>query len=144
MTKHEPLTLDAIKASPKMTEGRVFRASDFLTKQEQQELHESNARGKKIRRPYTNIDALEAEILARFGWTAYKAWQNMEISNGQMLKWLAAERAREHGRLLPLEIVITASVAGANHGHKGKAPKSLKQAIKFVKEEARRAGGDQI
>lgn len=140
---HGTLTLDAVKASAK-NQGRVFRASDFLTKEEQQELRESNARGKKIRKPYGAIDALEAEIIARFGWTTYKAWANFEIDNAQMLKWLAAERARDRAKILPLEVIITASVAGANHSHKGKAPKSLKNAIKVVKEEARRAQGDQI
>lgn len=143
MTTHETLTLDTVKAKAK-GQGRVFRASDFLTADEKKELRASNARGKRIRKPYNAIDAMEAEILARFGWQAFEAWQQMKISNNQMLRYLAAERARERGHLLPLEIIITASVAGANHGHKGKAPKSLKQAIKLCKEEARRAGGDQI
>ena len=139
---HE-LTLDIIKASAK-SQDKVFRASDFLTSKEREELRESNARGKKTRKPYNAVDAIEAEIIARFGWATYKAWAGFEIDNAQMLKWLAAERARERAHLLPLEVVITASVAGANHPHKGHAPKTLKQAIKLVKEEARRAQGDQL
>ncbi len=143
MTARANLTLDTIKNSAN-SQAKIFRASDFLTKKELDELHESNARGKRIRKPYSSIDAIEAEILARFGWEAYKAWADFEISNAQMIKWLAAERARDRAHLLPLEVVITASVAGANHPHRGKAPKSLKQAIKVVKEEARRAQGDQV
>ena len=74
MKMHETLTLDNIKQRPSLTEGREFRASDFLTEDEQQELREVNARGRNIRRPFDEVDSFAAEIMARFGWDAYQAW----------------------------------------------------------------------
>lgn len=141
--KHEHLTLNDIKQSPKMRE-QVFRVSDFLTEDEQQELREVNARGRNIKRPYDDVDAFAAELLARFGWDAYQAWLDGSFNGEKAMRFVAAERARQKRELLPLEFIIISSVAGANHPSKHRsAPKSLKQAIKIVKQETKLAKGAQ-
>lgn len=142
--KHEDgLTLNQVKKSAKLTD-KTFRASDYLSEQELDEVHASNARGKKIQRPYDEIDAFSAEILARFGFDAYNAWLSGEIPQTKMLKFIAAERARDKQTIVNLEALILASVSGANHGDKnGKAPKSLKHATKILKQEVKQAQGGQ-
>jgi len=117
----------------------TFRASDFLTDDQQEALHEANAKGAKTAKPYDEIDAISAEILARFGWQAWQAWQTGEISTHQMLRYVAAERARETRKALPLEAITMLSMAGANHGNKnGKPPKSLAEAHKLLKQEIKK------
>lgn len=139
----EKLTLNEIKRSPKMTE-RHYRPSDFLTKNEIDDLHESNARGGKIRKPYDEVDAFEAEILARFGWETFQAYQTSEISLEQLARYLAAERAREVAEKYNLECIIVGAVAGANRPRKhGGTPAGLKRAIDIVKTEYKRAKGGQ-
>lgn len=140
--KHE-LTLEKVKQSPKIGEEHV-RASDFLTKDEIDELHKVNARGRKIVRPYDEVDAFSAEVLARFGWHAYKAWKDGEISTDKMFRFIASERARTTAENLPVQMTIVGAMAGANHPTKSKsAPKSLKNAIKFIKEQQKLAKGAQ-
>ena len=143
MRTDEKPTLDSIKRSPKMAE-QHFRPSDFLTSDEMDELHEANANRGHINKPFDEIDAFEAEILARFGWEAFQAYQNGEIQLRQMLKYVAAERARDASERYNLECVIVSANAGANNPNKhGKAPKSLKKAIDIVKDEYKRAKGAQ-
>ena len=122
---------------------REFRASDFLTDEQMEEVHRSNARGKK-KAGFDDIDAYVAEILARFGYQAYLAWKCGDISAENMAKFIQAERAREVRYRLGLENIIVASVAGANNPTKGgHAPKSLKTAIKMLKREENIAKGVQ-
>ena len=136
-------TLKSIKNSPKMAE-RNYRPSDFLTDDEVEQLHESNARGGKILKPYDEVDAFEAEILARFGWEAFQAYQTGEISVEQLARYIAAERARATAERYNLECIIINSVAGANRPKKhGGTPKGLKNAIDIVKSEYKRAKGAQ-
>lgn len=143
MMADEKTTLKSIKNSPKMAE-QHFRPSDFLSQSEIEELHEANATRGKIQRPYDDIDAFEAEILARFGWQAYQAYQDGEMDIGQLARYIAAERARDAQKRYDLECVIVSSVAGANHPTKHRsAPKSLKNAIDIVKTEYKRAKGKQ-
>lgn len=142
MTKHETLTLNDIRERPAIKQDRVFRASDFLTKDEVKELAEVNAQGKKITRPYDEVDAFAAELLARFGWEAYQAWLNGDFNPEKAMRFVAAERARQKYELLPLETIIVSAVAGANHPTKHKStPKGLKQAIKIIKTETKQAKG---
>lgn len=137
------LTLEQVKKSAKLTD-KTFRASDYLTEQELDEMHASNLRGKKIQRPYDEIDAFSAEILARFGFDAYQAWLSGKIDQSKMLRFIAAERARDKQTIVNLEALILASVSGANHGDRnGKAPKSLKHASKILKQEVKQAQGGQ-
>ena len=88
------------------------------------------------------IDAYIAEIIARFGYDTYVAWKNGEISEEYMIRYIEAERVRESRRDLKIESLIVASVAGANHPDKnGHLPKSLKNAIKIIKNEEKNSKG---
>lgn len=119
---------------------RNFRASDFLTEEEQKEVRKNNAKGKK--ELFNVIDAYAAEILARFGYDAYMAWKAGDISNDKMQRFILAERARDAQFLFPLENIIIASMAGANNPTRGgHTPKSLQMAIKILKQEQERANG---
>lgn len=132
------LTLNKVKNNAKV---RNFRASDFLTDEEIDEVHTSNINGKKADK-FDRIDAYIAEIIARFGYDTYVAWKFGEIGELQMAKYVEAERAREARNRLNIENVIVASVMGANHPTKGNhMPKSLKTAIKMLKNEEKLAKG---
>ena len=117
----------------------LVRLSDFLSDQEKQELAESNARGKEQEKPYDNCDAYEAEMIARFGFDAYKAWLNGDIDEHLMARMIAAERDREKQLLAPILAMIYSANAGANNpaDKNGHAPKSLRIAQdllnKFIK-----------
>lgn len=139
----ERITLKEARKSPKLRE-RHFRPSDFLTTQQMDELHESNARGKQIQRPYDDVDAFAAEILARFGWEAYQAWQKGQFGMEKALRFVAAERAREAARSLSIEQVIYTATLGANNPTKsGKLPRSAKKTAEILKEHMKFAKGVQ-
>lgn len=143
MMAAEKTTLKSLKNSPKLAE-QHFRPSDFLTKQQQYELREANARGRTIVRPYDEIDAFAAEILARFGWETYRAWQMGEFSQEKALRFIAAERARDASRSFDIEQVIYAATLGANNPTKaGKLPKSAKKTAEILNEHLKRAKGAQ-
>lgn len=126
------LTLENVKKQAKV---KVARASDFLTKEEMDEVKISNLRGKAGAR-YTKVDAYIAEMIARFGYHTYMAWKKNDISDEQMAKYMEAERIRELKSRISLESIIVASVAGANHPSKsGQSPRSLKKAIDVIKKE---------
>lgn len=132
------LTLNKVKQNAKV---RNFRASDFLTEKELDEVHESNLKGKKTT-GFDVIDAYIAEIIARFGYDTYVAWKFGEIGEKQMAKYIEAERARDVQNRLMIENIIVASMAGANNPTKsGHMPKSLKAAIKMIKSEEKLAKG---
>lgn len=132
------LTLNKVKQNAKV---RNFRASDFLTEKELDEVHESNLKGKKTK-GFDVIDAYIAEIIARFGYDTYVAWKFGEIGEEQMTKYIKAERARDVQNRLMIENIIVASMAGANNPTKGgHMPKSLKAAIKMIKSEEKLAKG---
>ena len=132
------LTLNKVKQNAKV---RNFRASDFLTEKELDEVHESNLKGKKTK-GFDVIDAYIAEIIARFGYDTYVAWKFGEIGEEQMAKYIKAERARDVQNRLMIENIIVASMAGANNPTKsGHMPKSLKTAIKMLKNEEKLAKG---
>ena len=133
------LTLNKVKETAKV---KTFRASDFLTNEEVEEVRKSNLKGKK-RTSFNTIDAYIAEIIARFGYDTYIAWKKGEISESTMVKFIEAERAREAQYRLMIENIIVASNAGANNPTKGgHIPKSLKNAIKMLKQEQKIAGGN--
>lgn len=138
------MTLKEIRKTLKEKESQKvhnFRASDFLTQQQIDEVHKSNAKGKK--RKFDLIDAYIAEILARFGYDTYIAWKTGAISEENMLHYIEAERAREVQNTLALETIIIGAVAGSNHPTKhGNTPKSLKMAIDVLKREQNKAKGE--
>lgn len=126
------LTLKNVQKTAE-TKQRVARASDFLTQEEIEEVHQSNAKG-KAKTGFDIIDAYVAEILARFGYDAYVAWKFGEIDDAMMSKFIQAERAREAKNRLKIESVIVSAVAGSNNPTKHETmPKSLKNAYKMLK-----------
>lgn len=132
------LTLNEIKKTARV---KSFRASDFLTDEQIEEVHESNIKGKK-NTSFDVIDAYIAEIIARFGYDTFVAWKFGEIGEEQMAKYIKAERARDVQNRLMIENIIVASMAGANNPTKGgHMPKSLKAAIKMLKNEEKLAKG---
>lgn len=136
--------MNEIKQRPVVKQDRVHRASDFLTNEELKELREVNAQGKTVRKPYDEVDAYCAELLARFGWEAYQAWLHGDFDPEKAMRFIAAERARQKRDILPFETIVVSSVAGANHPNKHKtAPKGLKQAIRLIKLETKQAKGIQ-
>ena len=143
MEHEKKLTLSELTKSRKVTD-RVFRASDYLSEKELEEIHKSNAKGKKIVRPFDDVDAFGAEILARFGWDSYQAWLCGEFDMDKALRFVAAERARDKQTIVHLEALILSAMAGANnpdsHGH---MPKSLRQANDIFKKEIKQAQGEQ-
>lgn len=141
MTASE-LTLNNLKESVR-NNTRVVRVSDFLSKDKKVELklaQEANTARKK--RGFDDIDAYSGEILGRFGYDAWMAWQSGQIKAENMLRMVLAERARVKRELLGIESLILAVGAGANHPTKhGKAPKSLRNAVKILKSEQNQARG---
>lgn len=132
------LTLNKVKETARV---KTSRASDFLTKEEQEEVQKSNLKGRKAKK-FNYIDSYIAEILGRFGYDTYVAWKFGEITEENMAKYISAERAREAQNRLRLENIIVASVSGANQPTKGgHIPKSLKTAIKMLKSEEKLAKG---
>ena len=132
------LTLKNVQETARVKTSRV---SDFLTEEQIDEVHKSNIKGKK-KASFNEVDAYIAEIIARFGYDAFVAWKFGEIDESHMMKYIEAERAREARNRLTLENIIVASIAGANQPTKGgHAPKSLKMAIKMLKNEEQIAKG---
>lgn len=130
-------------AKTKLAEKELhFRAADFLSDEEQQKLHEINEERRKPARPYDDIDAFAAEILARFGWHTYTAWQSGEIDSEKIARYIAAERARDAAKILPLEAMTLLATMGANNTIKGKAPESLRRAQSLLKEQIKKAKGE--
>ena len=141
MTAPEMTLKEVQKALQEKQKAKTFRASDFLTQEQVEEVHKSNIKGKK--RSYNVIDAYIAEIIARFGYDTYVAWKNGDIDEQTMIRYVEAERAREISKNLALETIIIASIAGSNHPTKnGHPPKSLKTAINVLKKEQEKAKGD--
>lgn len=127
MTTDEQPTLATIRKEALPEAENLVRLSDFLSDQEKEELQASNLRGKAEQKPYDDVDAFEAEMLARFGFQAYKAWLNGEFDEAQMARMIAAERDREKQLLAPILAMVLTANAGANNGDKnGHAPKSLR------------------
>lgn len=136
------LTLKSVTKSAKEADVTV-RVSDFLSNEQKIQMklaREERALSKN--RKFDDVDAISAEILARFGWDAWNSWQNGQIPISKMNRMLLAERARQKREIYGLESIILASIAGANNPTKGgHAPKSLKNAIKILKNEHKQAKG---
>lgn len=140
--KKPEITLSKVRKSPKLG-GKVFQASDFLTDDEQLALQLNNATGRKKKRIYDEVDAYVAEIIARFGYDAYKAWNAGELDENKMVKMIAAERARDKAQLLEVEGIIIAMVGACVQKQKGKpAPKGPKVAINIFKRVSKMARGE--
>lgn len=135
------LTLKEVQEKARAGRTRVSRVSDFLTNDEKDERIRDRVKsaGKRTKRIYDETDAFIAEMIARFGYSFYKDWKAGAVSTDDALRFTCAERAREKRLLAPLEAIIISSVAGANQPTKGhQTPKSLKNAIKILKQEQQR------
>lgn len=132
-TTHE-ITLASVRENDLPNAGQYFRASDFLSETEKEQLHAANAKGKEPEKPYDRVDAYEAELLARFGWQAYKAWLDGELDEALAARMMAAERDRERQTLEPILAMIYAANAGANNpaDKNGHAPKTLRIAHEIL------------
>lgn len=141
MNSRPQLTLEEIRKSPKI--GDRFGVSDFLSKEEMDELAKAQAKAKPRRRLFDDIDAYTAEIIACFGYEVYQMWNRGDISQNQMAKWLAAERARERGQWLPIESIVINMVGSCIKRAKGEpTPKGPKAAQKVVKSDIKTAKGE--
>lgn len=139
MRKDERLTLNGIKNSPKFE--RVVRLSDLVTKEEKAKLKPTKP---KKKRPYDDIDAFVAEVVARFGYGVYQKWNHGEIDTLTLQKWVLAERARDRSQFIPLEGVIAHMVGACiRRTKKEKAPKGPKEAQKIINLEIKAARGEQ-
>lgn len=136
------LTLNNVKKSEKIVQN-VVRVSDFLSKEKKIELRlAQEARSMRKHRGFDDIDAYSAEILGRFGYDTWVAWQSGQIKGVKMAKMVLAERARQKRELIGFESLVLSAIAGANNPTKGgHAPKSLKNAIKILKSEQKLAKG---
>lgn len=136
------LTLQNVKKSAQQAVN-VVRVSDFLSDEKKQELREAQeVRYIKKRRMFDDVDAYSAEIMARFGYDAWEAWNARLIKPEKMLRFVLAERARDKQKLLGFESLILSGLAGANNPTKsGHMPKSFKNAIRILKQEQSQAKG---
>lgn len=86
-------------------------------------------------RKFDDFDALSAEIAARFGWDVYERWNNEEIDDEKMARFIRAERAREYEKISQLEAVVVAAVSACVRvPKKGRKPKGLDTAMKIIRE----------
>lgn len=133
-----PQTLQDIKKSPKLNK-RNFGVSDFLTTEQVEELHTAAAKSHKKRQLFDAVDALVAEIIARFGYDMYLRWQAGEIDHEWLTKILNAERARDKQKLLSLEGIVFSMVSASMAKNPKKAVRHaqdiLKQDIKVARGE---------
>lgn len=142
MNSKPGLTLADIRKSPKM--GRVSRASDFISKDEMRQLRVANMVGKRSsKRKFDAIDAYCAEIIARFGYDAYKAWNSGELDEKLVARMIEAERARERAGWIPIETIVINMVGSCIRRQKGEPqPKGPKAVQKIMKIEVKAARGE--
>lgn len=139
--KAPELSLKNIKKFSKMNE-RTARVSDFVSKEQLEQLHRVNAIGKQERAKFDDIDAYEAEIIARLGYDVYKDWEAGIIANKRVSRWLLAERARQSQETMAIKAILANGFAGcANHDKNGKPPKTSKNIQKIMKNEVKQMKG---
>lgn len=134
----EKITLEKIRKSPKLAAERNFRTSDFISKEEKKELKRSNSKGKA--KKFSIVEAFEAEVIARFGYDFFKDYYAGLVSVERVNRYLAAERAREKARLLPIEAMIALNAPAGASLNKN-ASKAMKKAQKILSDEIRVAEG---
>lgn len=142
--KKPEITLKVVKANlpAKKT---AFRASDLPNQDKINALREKAKKSAKTakKRKYDEIDAHCAEIIARFGYEAYQKWNDGEIREEQMMKWVYAERARDKVNILNLEAIIMAMVGACiRRGKKDPKPKGPSIAQKIYNEEVKTSKGE--
>lgn len=149
MAKKPEITLPQVQRNlpKKQTEKAMqtsFRASDLMDADRLAKMR-AEARNKPTKKELFDwIDALGAEIIARFGFAVYRMWNEGEIETEQMVRWVKAERAREKENLADLEAVIIAMVGSCiRRGKKDPKPKGLGVANKIYKRHIKQAKGEE-
>lgn len=142
MNSKPGLTLNDIRKSPKLAQ--VSRVSDFLTKEEQNEVRLTNMIGKRgTKRKFDTTDAYCAEIIARFGYDTYKDWNSGKLDSKLVARMIEAERARERASWLPIETIVINMVGSCIRRQKGEPqPKGPKAVQKIMKIEVKAARGE--
>lgn len=136
------LTLSKIRQSPKLM-GKTFRVSDFRTNEEKEKHIKQKAKRKPKKKRFNEVDSYIAEMIARFGYDAYKAWNRGEIDDRKMTAMIYAERAREKQYILPLETIVAQLVKDCiRRNKKEKKPTGPKEAAKILKAEIKIAMGE--
>lgn len=131
MSDDNKLTLGKIREEIKSEHN--FTLKDFTTEAEREQLSRARAKAKAKAPKFDAASAISAEILARFGFEAWKAWQNGEISPKQMSAYLAAERGRDLRLLADLETSMAVLFSTVARRQRGKPiPKGFKIAQKMV------------
>lgn len=136
------LTLNNIRSTlPK--QGKTFRVSDFLTKDEKEQHIQRKAKQKPKKRLFTRADAIVAEMIGRFGYEFYRDWNEGRIDEEWAYRLLSAERAREAEARLKIESVVCHLVKDCIRRSKGeRKPTGPKAAAKIIKMEAKIAMGE--
>lgn len=136
------LTLNKIRQSSKLM-GKTFRVSDFRTNEEKEKHIKQKASRKPKRKKFNEVDAYIAEMIARFGYDTYKAWNRGEIGEKKMKAMIYAERAREKQYIIPLETIVAQLVKDCiRRNKKEKKPTGPKEAAKILKAEIKIAMGE--
>lgn len=136
------LTLNNIRTTLHKEE-KVFRVSDFLTKDEKEQNIKRKAKQKPKKRLFSRADAVVAEMIGRFGYEFYQDWNDGHIDEEWAYRLLAAERAREAEARLKIESVICHLVKDCIRRSKGeRKPTGPKAAAKIIKLEAKIAMGE--
>ncbi len=137
------LTLVEIKKSPKIQKNSVVQLSDITTPEERAKIREQKEQVARKRRKFDEFDAYSAEILARFGYDAWKDWNNGIIPDEKMRRMVAAEQARAARDSLALEGVIAAMVGACIRVEKGsKKPQGPKIAQEIISKKIKQAKGE--
>lgn len=140
MMRRAELTLNKVKESEKAIPVHVSRLSDFVSSEETEELRAKNAQGSKRKKKFNAVDSYVAEIIARFGYEAYKDWNMGIIPNDKMERLIWAERGRERALLNNLEAIITLNGMAGATSKKSKQP--IDKAIQQIKENEKIVKGE--
>lgn len=121
----------------------VYRTSDFIDEEDRKKLDAANAKGREKKKQFDDVDSLVGEIIARFGYDTYLAWDSGEFDDDKMSRIIMAERARDRQQFIPIESIQFALGAAQIHKEKNKpAPKGYSTALRIMEEEIKIAKGE--
>ncbi len=118
-----------------------FSVKDFASEDEIIELKKAQIERRRRKRKFDDASAYSAEVLARFGYEAWKAWQEGDLPTERMNSYLLAERAREDAKLLNFEAFLMPLICSTIRKAKSGTPKGVRNAQKVIKEQIERAKG---
>ena len=146
MALEPAITLSQAKA--KLPPKKAFAGSDLMSEDKLVELRiqaqkSAAERNEKKQRLFDEVDAFTAEIVARFGYEVYQKWNQGEIEQVKIEKWIYAERARDKASVLNLEAIIMAMVGSCiKREPKQPKPKGPGIANKIYQQETKIAKGE--